>query len=131
MELVANCGKYWEFMRNLRNAPDIQKYLIEQVHITKDMQEEYMAKHEKSYYICLLDNDPVGYIGIKENEVGLVVVPSMQGRDVGKFMLRAVKNNMYPGHFARIKEDNIASIRLFESCGYKLKYKKNNVLYYV
>jgi len=117
-------------MRELRNDPHIQQYLLEQVYITEEQQRAYMEKNEKHYHICLCDDEPAGYIGVKDNEVGLVVATQMQGRGIGRFMLTKIRD-MHPGCYARIKDDNIASIRLFESCGYKFSHKTDNILYMI
>jgi len=129
MKLVPNSTWHWEFIRKLRNDPDIQKYLIEQVNITPEQQFEYMSKYNDCYYICVAHELPIGYIGIKDNEIGLVVLPAIRRHGAGKFMLTKMRK-LHPKCYARIKPDNIASIKLFESCGFIFKRVEKGVLIY-
>ena len=130
MKLIKNSETYWEFMRELRNDLHIQKSLLQVVYITPLQQEEYMAIHNNNFYICLEGDDPVGYIGAIAGEIRIVVATNAQGKGIGKFMLKEF-TRLHSGCYAKIKEDNTASIHLFESCGYKYSYKQKDVLYYV
>lgn len=121
MELVDCTKKYWEFVRNLRNDERVKDSFIKTTYITEDMQEAYMTVHYKYYKIALIDNAPVGYIGVIDDEIRICVHPAFQKRGVGKFM---VKEGMkiWPSASAKIKITNEASIKLFKSCGFTEKY---------
>lgn len=129
-KLIKNSEAYWEFMRELRNDLHIQRNLLQQLYITPARQQEYMAVNNDNFYICLDGDKPLGYIGAIAGEIRIVVDTPAQGRGVGKFMLTEF-TRLYPDCFARIKESNTASIKLFESCGYILNNKQNNILTYV
>jgi len=121
MELVDVTPKYYEFIRFLRTHSDNAKFFIEQVEISELDQIKYMEKHGKDYYVCLLYDEPVGYIGVIDNDIRICTHPNFKGRGIGKFMLQKIKD-MYPSATAKIKKDNIASQKLFTSCNvpYKL-----------
>lgn len=121
MELVECTKKYWEFVRNLRNDERVKESFIETTHITEDMQESYMTLNYKHYRIALIDNAPVGYVGVINDEIRICVHPAFQKRGVGKFMIGECMK-IWPNAIAKIKITNEASIKLFYSCGFSEKY---------
>ena len=126
MELVDCLKDYWEFVRIIRTHPDNQKFFFTQVEITSEQQAEYMSKNSNRYKICLLDNKPVGYIGIiKENEITYCVSPEYQGKGIGTFMVSEFMK-MYNHLIAYVVCDNIGSNRIFEKLGFE---KQNFYIY--
>jgi len=121
MELTPNKKMYWEFVRALRNMDGVRQGFVEQKNISKENHEEYMLVYGKCFYICIVNNTPTGYIGIINNDIRVATHPDYQGQGVGKFMINEImKNN--PHAFAKVKLENNASLRLFESCGFKKMY---------
>lgn len=121
LEFVKNEAKYHEFIRNLRNDGRVKKGLIQQGHITKEQQKEYMKKHNDDYHLCLCNGEPAGYIGVIDDDIRIVVHPDFHNKGVGLFLV----NNIMKKHKklqAKIKVRNTASIRLFERAGFKLMY---------
>ncbi|MFH1457317.1 MAG: GNAT family N-acetyltransferase [Patescibacteria group bacterium] len=121
LTVVENEKKYWEFIRKLRNDQHIKRGFIEQQNITKAQQEKYMEKNGKFFYICLVDGEPAGYIGIIDDDIRIATHPNFQGRGVALFMVDYVKNK-FKNLQAKIKVENTASIKLFKKAGFKLKY---------
>lgn len=121
MEIVDCEKKYWEFVRELRNDVRVIDGFIQTNHITSEDQENYMSKFSKFFRIVLLDNKPVGFIGVIDDDIRVCTHPDFQNMGVGKFMVKKIKE-IWPNAFAKIKKDNMKSIKLFESCGFKLKY---------
>ena len=112
MELVPITEDYYDFVRILRMHPKTRSGFIEEAQITEDSQDKYMSKYGKDYYVCLLYNVPVGYIGVLEDDIRFCTHPAYQGRGVGSYMLREAKK-LYPNATGRIKKDNIASQQAF------------------
>ena len=112
MDLVPIIPDHYEFVRELRMNPLTQEGFLEEAQISKEEQEEYMTKHGQNYYVCLLYNVPVGYIGVLEDDIRFCTHPAYQGRGVGSYMLREAKK-LYPNATGRIKKDNIASQQAF------------------
>ena len=117
MELVYCDRKYWEFIRTLRNDKRVVSGFIQSTYITKDMQQEYMEKYSNCFRVALLDNEPVGYVGVIEDDIRVCTHPNYQGTGVGKFMINKCME-IWPTAFAKVKVDNQASLKLFESCGF-------------
>lgn len=117
MELVYCDRKYWEFIRTLRNDKRVVSGFIQSTYITKDMQQEYMEKYSNCFRVALLDNEPVGYVGVIEDDIRVCTHPNYQGMGVGKFMINKCME-IWPTAFAKVKVDNQASLKLFESCGF-------------
>jgi len=120
-KFVKNDKKYWEFIRQLRNHPDVKKGFIEQGHIDHFDHTLYMQRLGSHFYVCLVDGQPAGYTGVIENDIRVATHPDFQGKGVGKFMIESLME-AHPLSFAKVKIDNEASLKLFESCGFKKKY---------
>ena len=108
--------EYSEYIRILRNDKRVLTGFVEKKHITKIMQKTYMKIHGENYYVCLLNNDPVGYVGIIKNDIRICVHPDHQQKRIGEFILKEIFK-LYPQARGRIKKENIPSQRLFEKCG--------------
>ena len=121
MELVECSKEFWEFVRVLRNDERVQSGFIKSIHITEEMQEEYMSKHSQYYRIALVDGVPAGYVGVIEDDIRVCTHPDFQGKGLGKFMINKCME-IWPTAFAKVKVDNEASLRLFRSCGFKKKF---------
>ena len=121
MDFIKNQEQYWEFIRQLRNDDRVKSGFIQQDYITKESHAKYMKKYGDNYYVCLIDKEPAGYVGVIDKDIRLATHPNFQGRGVGKFMIDALMK-LYPDSLAKVKIDNEVSIRLFEKCGFKKKF---------
>jgi RimJ/RimL family protein N-acetyltransferase len=129
MKLVQNESKYWDFIRRVRNDPEIQTGFVEKVNITPEQQAKYMAKYNDGYFICLSDEQPIGFIGEVEDDIRVAVIQEFQKRGVGKFMVNEFMK-LRPNSYAKMKHDNIASKKLFESCGFVYVKMDEEFFYY-
>ena len=100
LELKQNEKQYWEFIRILRSDERVQNGFIQNSNISKTQQEVYMEKYNNNYYICLCDDKPCGFIGEIDGDI----------------------TKLRPNIYAKIKLDNISSIKAFEKAGYEKKY---------
>jgi RimJ/RimL family protein N-acetyltransferase len=121
LELKKNNKNYWEFIRILRSDKRVHGGFIEQSKITRMEQEEYMSKYNKNYYVCLCDDTPCGFIGEIDGDIRLCTSPEYQGKGIGSFMIREI-TKLRPNIFAKIKIENVSSLRAFEKAGYVKKY---------
>ena len=129
MELVNYTKKYWEFVRELRMDERVIDGFIKTTHITSDMQEAYMTTHDKYYRIALVDGRPAGYIGVIEDDIRVCTHPDFWGMGVGKFMIKSAMA-IWPTAYAKVKHGNIASDKLFISCGFEVSGRDDNFTYY-
>lgn len=121
MELV-NCTKeYWEFIRVLRNDKRVLNGFIKSTYISKEVQKNYMKSHHQFYRVAVLHKIPVGYVGVIEDDIRVCTHPDYQGKGVGKFMINECMK-IWPTSFAKVKINNEASLKLFESCGFAKKF---------
>ena len=130
MKLVQNEPKYWEFIRVVRNDPEMQKGFVEIVDITSEQQIKYMSKYGNGYYICLNKNDePIGFIGEVNDDIRIAVILEEQRKGVGMFMVEEFMK-LRPNCYAKMKFDNIASKKLFERSGFTYIKKDDKFYYY-
>lgn len=121
MELV-NCTKeYWEFVRVLRMDDRVVSGFIQTSGITPSQQIEYMTKYADHYRIALVDGIPAGFVGVIDDDIRVCTHPDFQKIGLGKFMITECMK-IWPTAFAKVKLDNLASIKLFESCGFSKKF---------
>ena len=128
MHLVKNEEKYWDFIRNLRNDPSTQLgWIVQNPNITREQQDEYMAIHNDEYYICIKDDVPIGYVGAVDSDIRIATHPDHLKQGIGYFMMNEFMK-IEPTAFAKVKIDNLPSIRFFEAAGFNLScliYTKN------
>ena len=105
----------------MRNNPEIKVGFINQDFIVSDNHIKYMEEHITEYFVCLHNDVPVGYIGVVKNDIRLAVHPKFQGNGIGLFMLEEIIK-MFPKSEAKIKVNNVKSLKLFEKAGFDLNY---------
>lgn len=121
MKLVECTNEYWEFVRVLRNDERVMSGFIKSNYIDVKMQNEYMKINSKFYRIVLINDKPAAFFGVINDDIRVCTHPDFQGKGIGKFMILKCME-IWPNAFAKVKLDNEASIKLFESCGFKKKY---------
>lgn len=124
---LVQCKKdYWEFVRVLRTDAQNQPGFLTEVEITKEQQEDFMQKNSHRYKVCLLDDIPVGYVGIiGEHEITYCVHPEQKNKGIGTFMVAEMAKNMKIAD-AYVKVENFGSQKVFEKLGWtkQIYYKK-------
>lgn len=118
IEVVPNSPEYFDFIRNLRNDERVKNGFIEQAHISREDHATYMAIHAAEYLIALWGGEPAGYVGSVGGDIRVCTHPDYQGRGVAKVMIEEIVKR-FPGSFAKVKVENAASLKLFESVGFE------------
>ena len=129
MVIVACSSEYWEFVRELRMDERVIDGFLKTSPITKEQQERYMVDNSKYYRICLVDGKSAGYVGVIEDDIRVCTHPDFQGLGVGKFMINECVK-IWPTAYAKVKHGNIASDKLFISCGFEVSDRDDNFTYY-
>ena len=119
--LIKNTSDYWDFILELRNDPRVKIGFVQQKEISRQDHSMYMQAFGDSFYICLDNDIPIGYIGVIDRDIRVATHPDHQGKGVAKFMVEELMKR-HPDSFAKVKLENEASLRLFESCGFKRKF---------
>jgi RimJ/RimL family protein N-acetyltransferase len=119
LELVLCTEEYWEFVRLLRMDPLNQEGFFTKANITSEQQKEFMTHNWSKYKICLVDNEPAGYIGLLHgHEITYCVHPDFHSNGVGTFMIETYSKS-FSTVDAFVKVDNIASQKVFEKLGWE------------
>ena len=122
MELV-KCsnlpGEHWDAVLKIRN--DNSEGFGDPSIIPTATHYRYMFENFTNYLICIDNDEIIGFIGHVDNDIRLATKKTHQKKGVGKFMVEGLMKK-FPESFAKVKIDNEASRRLFESCGFKKKY---------
>lgn len=116
--LVKNEEKYYEFIRKLRNDDNLINGFVNQTKITKEQQQQYMKVHKDEYFIALLNNEPVGFIGVVNRDLRLAVAKQHQKKGIATFMLQELMK-ITSDFNVQIKVDNIASLNFFKKNGFQ------------
>ncbi len=128
--VIVECTKeYWEFVRKLRMDDRVIGGFLETTVITEEQQNKYMIGNAHNYRIALVDGKPAGYVGVIEDDIRVCTHPDFQGMGVGKFMIEECMK-IWPTAYAKVKIGNIASDKLFLSCGFEVSGRDDNFTYY-
>jgi len=127
--IVDNEEDYWEFIRCLRNDRRVQSGFLQRAAITPAQQREYMGKYGALFIVALVDGEPVGYAGSIDGDIRVCTSPSAWGRGVARALITELLRR-FPESHARIKTTNVASIALFESCGFERVGVEGSLLLY-
>jgi hypothetical protein len=130
MVIVACSSEYWQFVRKLRMDGRVIDGFLQTNPITEEQQIKYMTDNSQHYRIALLDGRPAGYVGVIEDDIRVCTHPDFFGMGVGKFMIKSAMA-IWPTAYAKVKHGNVASDKLFLSCGFELQGTDDKFTYYI
>ena len=134
MELVNCSKKYRNFVRLLRTDKRIIRNFVDQSTISEMQQVTFMNSNSEFFKICLIDDSPVGYIGLigeRKNEITLCVIPEKSNLGIGSYMLSRVQKLNNKPLTAKVKKDNISSSKVFLKNGFKEHKKGKTFIHYI
>lgn len=94
---------------------------IEKANITPEQQKKYMAVHWTQFFIALIEDTPVGFVGCVNGEIRICTHPDFQRSGVGVFMMLEIMKR-FPTAVARVKIQNKASQKMMEASGLTARY---------
>ena len=119
MQQALTDKKLGEFIRLLRLNKELKKSFIKSVEITQEQQESYMLKYGHLYYVCIDEyNNPVGFVGVVNNDLRIAVHPDHRNKGVGTFMLKYILEYFIPE--IKVRKTNLNGQKFFYK--HKLKY---------
>lgn len=130
-ELLKENDKNLEEVIKLHNIDSIKKFIS-----ISDNYFDYVTKTENVYYYkVLLEDKLIGGIHIEKYDdklsLSICIDPLYQNKGYAKYSLNEVlKQFDFKEIEVSIEEDNISSIKLFESVGYKCIRKEDELLIY-
>jgi hypothetical protein len=128
LKLVKNEKKYYDFIRIMRIHPENQVGFLEKVNITEEQQLNYMKRYNDCYYVCLMGDTPLGYVGVVEDDIRICTDPTHKKTGAGTFMLNEIMK-LYPNATAKILKNNKASLSLFKKCNFTIVNDDQNLYY--
>jgi hypothetical protein len=129
LKLVKNEKKYYDFIRIMRTHTENQVGFLEKVNITEEQQLNYMKRYNDCYYVCLMGDTPLGYVGVVEDDIRICTDPNHKKTGAGTFMLNEIVK-IFPSATAKILKDNKASLNLFKKCNF-IVVNYDEILYYL
>ena len=118
-QIVKATEEYWPFILKLRT--DLKEGFIKQGPISVHEHYDYMMRYASCYWVQLLDDTPVGFVGVIDGDIRYAVDRAYQGRGYGTKLLKWVHNE-HPYAEGLIKAENVSSIKAFENAGFKKKF---------
>jgi UDP-2,4-diacetamido-2,4,6-trideoxy-beta-L-altropyranose hydrolase len=120
-----------------RNDPETRHFRNDSRLIEPDEHTAWLERRQRSesrVHICEYAGQPVGNITLDVSargcELGWIIAPEWRGRGIGKAMVMAAIKVMPFDQplWCKMRDDNIASSRLAESCGFRLRGRDGAML---
>jgi RimJ/RimL family protein N-acetyltransferase len=117
------------YIYNLRNNEKIRQMFFDTKPLSKKGNESYWdnrIREKKVSYIVLKMKNPIGFVKLdycdmeKSNYIGVIIHPLYQGKGYAKEVVNQLKEK-HKNLKAKIKPNNLASLNLFKSCGFKVR----------
>ena len=133
LKLVPLKKEYLEFVRKVRNDPQVNKHLFSNAHISKDDQERWYRRYQrdkKNLVFMGVVDVPIGYCQAsnidhvnRSCELGFYVAPEYQNKGYGTMMVKELADytigelNMHR-LYLEVFADNEKAIKLYRKCGF-------------
>jgi RimJ/RimL family protein N-acetyltransferase len=114
------------FVYQLRNNANDQKYYGESG-IEPLGHLRFWLKYWKDHTIYSLGEKKIGYSGIVKEDFRYAIIPQYRGQGYGKEIVRASLDRL-TGKTVRVKRNNHASIRIFNSHGFTVTEEEEDWL---
>tara|TARA_Y100000310_G_C20687695_1_gene820152 strand:- start:2125 stop:3321 length:1197 start_codon:yes stop_codon:yes gene_type:complete len=126
---VVDCKEeHWDVILELRNDPIVKRGFIQQDKISKLDHYNFMKKNSENYIVCLRDDRFLGFAGVVDNDIRVAVKSALQGQGCGKYLIKKIIDK-FPNSCAKIKKENISSIKIFEANGFSEVSRDETMVY--
>jgi|SRR5690554_959337 len=124
-----------EMVREWRNSPEIAQHMLDQSHITEEMQRTWFNglrnEDNRAYWVAWFKHEPIGVASLVNinrtagtAEPGMYIYPQKYRNNIVPFCVAFILNDYAFSEIGlslllgKIFTDNEASIRFHEKCGY-------------
>ena len=122
ISIVDNEEKYWMQIGRLRYQQKVQKGFISRkwgAPPSPQVQNSYMKKFGDNFIVAAHNDTLLGYARCIDGDIAICVVPELQSKGIASMLLEELLKR-YPDSYARVKEDNESSKKLFEKFGFRV-----------
>jgi diamine N-acetyltransferase len=138
----------FDFLKRIENNTDNWQFGSEEKEYSDEQLSDYIAnaktdiKVAKQYrFVIDLNSTPIGFIDLFDHTansagVGVIIAESYRNKGFAKQALYLLSDyafttiNLFKLH-CNISKDNLASIKLFTSCGFELEREEKELQYFV
>lgn len=122
ISIVDNEEKYWMQIGRLRYNRKVQKGFISRKWDgmpVPAVQYSYMKEFGDNFIVAVHNDTLLGYARCIDGDIAICVVPELQSKGIASMLLEELLKR-YPDSYARVKEDNESSKKLFEKFGFRV-----------
>lgn len=119
LKLVKCEQDFWNDILIIRNED--KDSFNKQHEISLEEHQKFMNINAINYRVATIDGKFAGFVGIVNDDIRVGVKKEYRKIGIGKFMINEF-HKIFKINHAKIKIDNIASQKLFESCGFKKSF---------
>jgi ribosomal protein S18 acetylase RimI-like enzyme len=119
LKLVKCEQDFWNDILIIRNED--KDSFNKQHEISLEEHQKFMNINAINYRVATIDGKFAGFVGIVNDDIRVGVKKEYRKMGIGKFMINEFYKIFEINH-AKIKINNIASQKLFESCGFKKSF---------
>lgn len=133
LRLTPLTKQYIEFIRTIRNNPDVSKFLFTDARISKASQEKWYRKYinDRTIKIFVVNiNEPIGFCQCKHIdyihhscELGFFLAPHFHNKGLGSIVVRtlqnyAIKQMKMHRLYVEVFSYHHVAIRVYSKCGF-------------
>lgn len=119
----------WDFILNLRNST--REFYCHTEIIQKEDHYRYMENTDAIVWIVYLKNTKIGFLKLNGSDLAIVFDAKYRGKGYAKTLLKlGIIEARLQELTAIIKQDNIPSLKLYQSLGYEKVGKRDGFVLY-
>lgn len=116
----------WDAILLIRNHPSNCLWFGNPEFITPKVHHAFMSEKGQNYWVCELEDKIIaGWIGVVEGDIRVCVHPRFKQHGLATKMMQFLYDNeptLMKTAFAKVKSNNVGSLKLFEKFGFVQTY---------
>lgn len=119
----------WDYILDLRN--ETREFYLHTEIIQKDDHYRYMSNTDAIVWIAYLKKEKIGFLKLNGTDLAIVLDARYRGKGYAKTLLKlGIIEAKLQELTAIIKQDNISSLKLYQSLGYEKVGKRDGFILY-